>query len=486
MGPLRRFAVSALVCASATSATADGLDGERFTPAISAEGGFAHEHPAVPSHLGWGIGIFGNFANDQVVERQGDNTLRRPVDTGVTADLVGSIGLFNRLELGLHVPLHIIYEGDPYATGGTTLQANAGFGDLRIVPKILIVSSGNLERHVLLGMAIPFSLPTGNDDALRGGGGLSIEPRLLFAAHLSRLGLGFDLGYRYRTEHPPTLPWGDEVTLGPWISYALTDALTVRGELIAGKHVNTEVAGADFPVEALAGVDFRATKSVALYGGASFGINDGIGAPDFRAILGLRYRSHVPSHQGYEDVDGDGVLDKDDRCVEEPEDVDGFRDLDGCPEPDNDGDGILDGDDECPELTGDASHRGCPAKTFVKILDGKVIIFGKVQFRTGSADIEKNSEPLLDQIAQAFDANPQAGKIRIDGHTDNVGDPKSNKKLSEQRAEAVKRALVKRGLSSGRLETRGLGETSPIAPNTTGGGRQTNRRVEFIIVGGKS
>ncbi|MEO8700403.1 MAG: OmpA family protein [Kofleriaceae bacterium] len=486
MGSLRSLAVSVLVCASATRAAADGLDGERFTPAISAEGGFTLEHPAVPSHLGWGFGIFGNFADDPVVERVGDDILRRPVDTTVTADLVASIGLFNRLELGVHVPLHIIYEGDPYATGGTTLQANAGFGDLRLVPKILIVSSGTLDRHVLLGMAIPFSLPTGNDDALRGGGAISIEPRLLFAAHVARLGLGFDLGYRYRTEHPATLPWGDEVTLGPWLSYGFTDTVTGRLEVIAGKHVNTAVAGADLPIETLAGVDVAATPSWNVYAGASFGLSDGIGAPNFRAILGVRYRHHVPGRQGYRDADADGILDKDDRCVEEPEDLDGFRDLDGCPEPDNDEDGILDGDDECPELTGDRSHRGCPSKTFVKILDGKVIIFGKVQFRSGSDDIDKNSEPLLDQIAQAFDANPQAGKIRIDGHTDNVGDPKSNQKLSEQRAESVKRALVKRGLSGNRLETRGLGETSPIAPNGSPGGRQTNRRVEFIIVGGKS
>jgi RNA polymerase sigma-70 factor (ECF subfamily) len=75
-------------------------------------------------------------------------------------------------------------------------------------------------------------------------------------------------------------------------------------------------------------------------------------------------------------------------------------------------------------------------------------------------------------------------KLRIEGHTDNVGDDGMNLKLSEGRAKAVREALTKRGVDGDRLETAGLGETRPIAPNDTPGGRQKNRRVEFIIVGG--
>jgi outer membrane protein OmpA-like peptidoglycan-associated protein len=59
-----------------------------------------------------------------------------------------------------------------------------------------------------------------------------------------------------------------------------------------------------------------------------------------------------------------------------------------------------------------------------------------------------------------------------------------NLKLSEGRAKSVRAALEKRGVDGDRLETAGLGETRPIAPNDTPGGRQKNRRVEFIIVGG--
>jgi OOP family OmpA-OmpF porin len=477
-GALATAVICAWACAWAAAAAADGFDGERFTPAIGAEGGFASEHPAVPFHLGWSLGLFLNFADDQVVEVDAnDDVIGKPLDTGVTADLVASLGLLGWLELGLHLPVHLVYAGDPYGT----LDAGAGLGDLRFVPKIALVRSGALDRHFLLGLALPIGLPTGDDDALRGAGGFSLGAQLLVAGHLGRIGLGANVGYRWRSQHPAGLPWGDGVTLGPWMSLGLTDALALRVEAYAEKVVGADVDGADFPIEVLGGLEYR-IGGVALYGGASFGLTEGIGDPDFRVIGGLRFRKDAPDRQGFEDRDGDRVLDKDDEAPDEAEDVDGYRDEDGAPEPDNDGDGVLDGEDECPELTGEPERRGCPAKTYVQIEDGQILIIGKVQFKTGSTEIDKNSDPLLDQIAQALDANPQVKKIRIEGHTDNVGDPAGNQKLSEQRAGSVKAALVKRGVDEDRLATRGLGEVKPIAPNASPGGRQKNRRVEFIIV----
>ena len=459
------------------TAAGQGLDAERFRPATGAEGGFVAEHPSTPFHLGWSLGLFLNFADDQVVERD-DATgaiLSRPVDSALTADLVGSLGLFGRLELGLGLPIHLVYDGDAYGA----LAASSGIGDLRFVPKLAIVRSGTLEQHFMLGVALPVSFPTGNDAALRGAGGFTLGPSVLFAAHLGKLGLGFDVGYRWRSEHPQ-LPYGDSIALDPWLSYNFTEALALRAEMFAEKHVSTEVDGADFPIEVLGGVEYR-IGALALYGGASFGLTDGIGDPDFRIIGGVRYRKNSPDHQGYEDSDGDKVLDKDDKAPYEPEDEDGYRDDDGEPEPDNDGDGVLDGDDECPELKGEKDRDGCPARTYVKIENGQMIVIGKIQFETGSAKIHRRSDPLLDQIAQALDAHPQVTKLRIEGHTDNVGDPGMNQRLSEERAASVKEGLVKRGVDGGRLSTKGLGQTKPIAPNKTAGGRQKNRRVEFVI-----
>ena len=480
---MTRAATALALCLISSVATAQGLDAERFAPAISADGGFVLEQPTVPFHLGWGLGLFLNFANNELVVRDTASgaVASRPVETALTTDLVGSIGLFGRLELGVHLPVHLIYDGDPFGA----LNATGGVGDLRFLPKVALVRAGSLDRHVVLSLAMPISLPTGDDQAFRGAGGVTLTPELLFGAYLGPVGLGFDLGYRYRARHPANLPFGDEVTLGPWVSLGFSDRVTGHLELLAEKEVSASVTGADFPVELLAGIDAKVTPNWDLYAGASFGITDGLGDPRFRIIGGFRYRQGVPERQGFEDQDNDGILDKDDRCPNAKEDRDGFQDEDGCPEPDNDQDGIPDEDDECPDLSGDVQHHGCPAHTYVKIENGKIFIFGKVQFRTGSAVIDKNSDPLLDQIAEGLNANSQVKHVQIEGYTDNVGDPRLNQKLSEERAASVKEALERRKVDSDRLVTRGFGETHPVAPNDSPGGRQKNRRVEFVIKEGK-
>lgn len=480
----RRVALVWLVIGLGT-AHADGLDGERFVPSVGAEGTFVDEHPSVPSHLGWSLGLFLNFADDQIVLRNASgNVGSRPLHTGLTTDLTASVGLFGWSELGIGLPLHLVYDGDTYVAGAARLDANAGIGDLRVVPKFALLRRGDLRQHVLLGLAVPVSFPTGSDEAARGAGGFGVQPELLFAFHTGKLGLGFDVGYRWRSHHPADLPWGDEVTLDPWLSFALTRALTLRVEGYAAKEVGAHVTGADFPFEVLAGIDY-AIGSWDLYVGASRGITDGIGDPAIRILGGVRYRHDAPRHEGFEDTDHDGIPDKDDRCRDEPEDEDGFQDEDGCPDPDNDEDGIPDAQDECPEVQGDRSHDGCPAKTFVKIEGGKLYIFGKVQFGYNSARIDRRSEPLLDQIGQALIANPGIGHVLVEGYTDNVGDARFNQRLSEERAAAVREALIRRGVHGDRLSARGFGETHPIAPNKSPAGRAKNRRVEFILTGGR-
>jgi outer membrane protein OmpA-like peptidoglycan-associated protein len=476
----------AVLAVSSQPASADGFDAERFVPAAGAEGDFTAEHPAVPFHLGFGLGLFVDFADDPVVERDLDSgdIVSRPLDHSLSANLLGSIGLFDWAELGLHLPLHLIYSGDDFVDGATALSANGGAGDLRMVPKISVWGGGDAERHALVGVALPVSFPTGDDEALRGSGGFALEPRLLFAAHLGGLGLVANLGYRWRSERPVALPVGDEIALAIGGSLELADALALNAEIFGGKQVRTEPGEGDFMLETLAGVTWHVSESWRVYGAASLGVLDGLGEPDFRLIAGVRFTGGVPARHGFEDSDGDGIIDRDDDCPEEAEDEDGFADHDGCPDLDNDGDGILDGDDECPDIPEEkgGDGDGCPEKTYVEIRDGQIYIFGKVQFRTGSADIDPRSEPLLDQIAVALEGSPQVKKVQIQGHTDSVGDHGTNQELSRARAASVRDALVSRGVDKGRLESRGFGEDKPIAPNRSRAGRAKNRRVEFVVL----
>lgn len=238
------------------------------------------------------------------------------------------------------------------------------------------------------------------------------------------------------------------------------------------------------------------------------------------------------------DRDGDGIPDAMDQCPDEPEDFDGFQDDDGCPDPDNDGDGVPDDTDECPLTPGPAANRGCPILDadgdgvnddvddcpdrpgpranrgcpwpdndgdgiidpqdrcpkeagplendgcpyrLIEVTETRIVLRQTVFFRTARATIKPESLPLLNEVAQAMTDHP-ALRVRIEGHTDSVGSERTNLKLSQARADAVLRYLVRRGVSAGRLIAVGYGEDQPLDDNSTAAGRAVNRRVEFHIL----
>lgn len=112
---------------------------------------------------------------------------------------------------------------------------------------------------------------------------------------------------------------------------------------------------------------------------------------------------------------------------------------------------------------------------------GLSLTLESVVFRAGSANLSHMSKPQLDQIAEAIRQN-RGRPVLIEGHTDNTGDSRYNQTLSERRANAVREALIARGIDAARLTAQGLGETKPVGSNSTSAGRQQNRRVEVIIL----
>ncbi len=179
----------------------------------------------------------------------------------------------------------------------------------------------------------------------------------------------------------------------------------------------------------------------------------------------------IAALKGCPDKDGDGIADGDDRCP----DVKGTAANKGCP--DKDGDGVVDMDDKCPDTPGPASNKGCPE---MKVEEKKKLEFAMraVQFETGSAKIKKESYAVLDEIVGILNNYPDYN-LRIEGHTDNVGDPARNQKLSEARAMACLDYLAAHGLARERMVSAGYGETRPVGDNKTKEGRYQNRRTEF-------
>lgn len=117
-----------------------------------------------------------------------------------------------------------------------------------------------------------------------------------------------------------------------------------------------------------------------------------------------------------------------------------------------------------------------------KVVGKKIEISEKVMFDYDKASIKVESHDLLGDVAKVIKEHENIKKIRIEGHTDSDGDAKYNKKLSQERAEAVKGFLVKAGIDKSKLEAVGYGEEKPVAPNKTDEDKEKNRRVEFKIL----
>jgi OOP family OmpA-OmpF porin len=212
----------------------------------------------------------------------------------------------------------------------------------------------------------------------------------------------------------------------------------------------------------------------------------------------------LASLQGCPDTDNDGVTDADDKCPNTPAgvkvdatgcplDADGDKvpdyldkcpgtpagvavDANGCPL-DRDGDGVPDAQDKCPDRAGPASNKGCPE---IKAEQKKILNEATkyINFDFNKATLKPSSYPKLEQMVQILNEYPDYS-LSIAGHTDNKGDDDYNLRLSYERAASARKYMVSKGIPAERIESRGYGETKPIADNKTAAGQAQNRRVDF-------
>lgn len=175
------------------------------------------------------------------------------------------------------------------------------------------------------------------------------------------------------------------------------------------------------------------------------------------------------------DTDGDGVPDGIDRCPDTP--AGAVVDEYGCTK-DSDGDGVPDHLDECPDTPSgvEVDSRGCPlsAPLFTEVRTA--LVLEGVKFELNSATLTPDSRTRLDRVARSLREWP-AVQVEVAGFTDSSGAAAYNRKLSDRRANAVRKYLVDQGVSASNLVARGYGEDNPIADNGTAEGRARNRRV---------
>lgn len=397
----------------ASSSLAQQLDNEvsvqRFDPAPGAGNFLTTRSAAVSGHLTWTAGMLVNYGYDPFsVSACSDacdtaDPIAREinvVENMVTADVLASLTLIERLQLGLKIPVSWVkgHGAQLSEDGGVEPQdgglSAVGLGDIQLEVKGRFY--GEPAEPIIIGGYVYGTAPTGvltAEGSYIGNSSPSVGGAVIVDGALGPFSYGVNLGgvYRATAEIGGSTTIGPEARFGIGLGYQISPILAAVADVFSGTDFNSNDLGAS-SVEgdlALRVTPFGDTLTFQVGGGA--GLYRGVGTPVARALLGVTYNSvsndrdgdGFPDNKdacpdaaedmdGFEDGDGcpeldndqDGLPDEADKCKDAAEDVDGFEDKDGCPDPDNDQDGIPDVSDRCPNepesKNGFEDEDGCP------------------------------------------------------------------------------------------------------------------------------
>jgi len=526
---LLTFAVS-LVALSASAAEdpfARGIDVVPVKLTPSASSGLTLESGEMPERGSFRLTPVLDFNVGILALKLGSDRLGDLIPFRTDLHLMASYQLLERLELAADLPIVVANisnfgllrdQGFPQASPNVV-----GLGAFRVLGRFQIIGQREIPIFRLAAVA-EVRAPTGDQFSFMSDRGFVLAPRLAGELRFGPVRVLANAGWRFRTAAGRYLNLyvGHEFAMGGGAIIELPDLGPLkRPELMGDLNIVTP-AEAPFtfrdsealksPFELMIGARAMFSEHWGLLLAVARGLGEnGYGRETFRFVLGLRYENTPIT-----DSDGDGIPDKVDQCPSAVETKNGYRDLDGCPDeapdPDRDGDTVPDRIDSCPDQPGPQELDGCPDRDGDQIadivdkcpdqpgpadLDGcpppadeepvvleseRIRIRNQVLYEFGSAKIDKQSFPLLDEVARVLAANPDVGPVVIEGHTDSVGPRLFNTDLSKRRAKAVEEYLVTKGIAQSRLRSDGFGFDRPIAPNDTPLNRAKNRRTEFKLV----
>lgn len=270
----------------------------------------------------WWMGKLGFvYTNDPLVYRYDDGEEVSILGDAFQADLIGAIS-YSRVRVGVDVPIWLASGGDLADSGG------AGLGDMALDVKGTVLQRDDAPIGLAFGGR--FTLPTATVNSPVGSGGLGWSLQAIADRDFGPVRVAANLG----TEGVPPadlqgVEWNDQFFWRLGAGYALDeDGDKGISADLAGRVAYGDLQGGGTPTEGLLGGWLRFNEDLVARVGVGTGLTAGIGSPDFRAVANLAYEPRK-----IWDADGDGILDRDDACRTEPEDVDGWQDADGCPDP---------------------------------------------------------------------------------------------------------------------------------------------------------
>ncbi|MBK9072693.1 MAG: hypothetical protein IPL79_17085 [Myxococcales bacterium] len=284
------------------------------------------------------------------------------VESIAAGELTFAYGVARRLQLGAALPITFSMRGQGLSPndarplpGGLSIS---GLGDARLEAKYQLVHKHHFAIAGAAGLGAPSSFGNGDSEFL---GDNFVSGRVRLGMHWSSRGGGFIIGAHggfigRKTREIYAVRVGSQFTWAAGVAFRITDQFSLFGEGFGRTDLDLNYENS--PIEAGGGLRLRMGTSLTFSAGGSTGVYGGIGAPDLRVFTSLGWAPDTG------DRDGDGVPNAIDKCVSLAEDFDGFKDSDGCPDPDNDGDLKLDGTDKCPtdaeDSDGYQDEDGCP------------------------------------------------------------------------------------------------------------------------------
>ena len=545
---MRRAALCALAAASvvvwtatAQAQTAAGFALNRYEPSESGSEWFANDTLDLRGKVRPSLRVMGDLGYRPYVLLNSDDSRNTSiVDSQVFVHVSGSLVLFERLRLGMSLPIAVAQSGSDVGglVGGQRIlgDTSAGIGDLRASADLRLF--GNYGDRFTLALGGRIWFPTGDPAKYLGDDGVRVGPHVSVAGDIGAFAYAASIGVVYRANSQVFAghPTGSEANFALAVGARVLDKKLLVGPELFGSTIIAEpdafFGSRTTPLAMLLGAHYTA-GDFRLGLGVGPGLSPAAGTSAFRGLLSFEFSPGIASpprpatqvsppprqpppaiivppdrdHDGIaddadacpnlagvptddpatsgcpSDRDRDGIYDDDDACPV----VEGVKTDDpktnGCPS-DRDKDGILDTLDACPDVPGgpnpDPKKNGCPL-AFVK--DDQIQITEQIQFRFGLSDLDPVSDRVLLAVLNVMTTHADIKMIRIEGHTDNKGAAALNKRLSAARATAVVNWLVKHGIDRSHLASAGFGPDRPIDTNTTDAGRAINRRVEFHIEG---
>jgi outer membrane protein OmpA-like peptidoglycan-associated protein len=458
----------------ATAALAADVD--TFTPASSLASGLGSLQGEAPQlgEEGFAGGVLAAFSEDPVIRRFDDGDRAPEVSALAPVHLHGGWTVDDLVRFDVLLPVYA------WVDAPLTAYQGAAVGDLRLQATVPVWES--TDGAVALAVVPRLGLPTGTRSAAVAQG-THAELLASLGGRVADFGWVANAGATVAGNDPiddSRRGLGSSVDLigGGW--WHTSEALRLGAEL----DVSAGLAGGDDGTNNTGTAHVFAQNvlpsGLGLSVGAGTGLIAGIGTPEYRVFGGLTWvqverdqdadglvdaidgcPTEPEDVDGFSDDDGcpdpdndaDGLLDAADRCPDQPEDDDGFDDDDGCPDADNDADGLLDGEDRCPDEAGPQATGGCPDRDGDSLVDS----VDACPDDPGPAELEGCPDRDADQVPDFRDACPDEPKPPDEDPARSDGCPKTvfvtrDEIVITERVEFETGKAVLRPVSSGILD----------------------------------